>query len=371
MLLVVIVFLLAYALLIRYYRKGWDSLSGYRAPGNDARVFVSIIVPARNEEKAIIPLLHALSHQHYPASLFEVIVVDDFSTDDTAGSVALHAAANVRLIKPAADARHSSKKKAIEAGIAAAKGELIVTTDADCLPPVSWLRTLADFYAEKGASFIAAPVKFSYDGSWLQKFQALDFLTLQGITAASVATGFHTMCNGANLAYRKQAFVDVDGFAGIDRVATGDDMLLMYKIWKKDPSRVFYLKSRDAVMSTTPMTTLRGFIMQRKRWASKTLVYDDRRILAVLAFVYLLNLLFPLLLVWAFFNIQFLLLAAGFWVTKTLIEWPFINAVAAFYRERKLMRLFFWFQPLHMLYTVFVGLLSQFGRYEWKGRRTK
>jgi cellulose synthase/poly-beta-1,6-N-acetylglucosamine synthase-like glycosyltransferase len=316
-------------------------------------------------------LLDALARQSFPRNFFEVIIVDDFSTDNTGGIAKEHPFPNVMLLQPSIDASSSSKKKAIEAGIQQAKGELIVTTDADCEPGTQWLKTIHDFYVQTNASFIAAPVKFTHDANVLQIFQSLDFMVLQGITAASVAADFHTMCNGANLAYKRSSFIDVKGFEGIDKVATGDDMLLMYKIRKQDPSRVHYLKSKDAIIVTQPMPSWKSFFMQRKRWASKTLVYDDYRIIAVLAFVYLLNCLFFVLIVASFFNPVYWWYVLSFWLIKTIIEWPFVNAVARFYNEKILMNSFLFFQPLHMFYTVFVGLISQFGKYEWKGRKTK
>ena len=370
-LLVSSILLLLYGLLINFYWRGWRSLTDFKAEESSKQTFISVIIPARNEEKNIDRVLLALKNQSYPTSSFEIIVIDDFSIDKTADVVKNFPLDNLQLIHPDSDSNTSSKKKAIETAVALAKGELIITTDADCLPPVDWLKTLNAFYSATNASFIAAPVKFTHNNSLLQTFQSLDFLTLQGITAASVATHFHSMCNGANLAYKKQSFIDVNGYEGIDKVATGDDMLLMYKIWKKDPEKVFYLKAKEAIVSTDPMFTLKDFIMQRTRWASKTLIYEDYRIIAVLFFVYLLNCWFIALLVFAFFNKTYWLVLSGYWIIKTIIETPFLNSVSKFYGEQKLMRYFFFFQPLHIFYTVFVGLISQFGKYEWKGRKTK
>jgi cellulose synthase/poly-beta-1,6-N-acetylglucosamine synthase-like glycosyltransferase len=330
-----------------------------------------VVIPARNEEEKLPALLKALQDQSYPQDFFEVIVVDDYSTDGTARIVKASSLPGLRLIQPYADSKASSKKKAIETAVRISKGELIVTTDADCLPLANWLQTINAMYVQRNAAFIAAPVKCSHNQSLVQKFQAVDFLTLQGITAASVALQFHTMCNGANLAYNKQSFLNVNGFAGIDKVATGDDMLLMYKIWKKDPRRVFYLKSRQAIVTTEPMLTWKAFFRQRKRWASKTLVYDDLRIIAVLGFVYLFNCLFLALLAAALFNPVYWLYVAGYLLLKTAIEWPFVSSVAQFYGEQRLMKYFFPLQPLHIFYTVVVGALSQFGKYEWKGRRVR
>lgn len=368
---IAIVFFFLYALLLFYYRRGWQSLSEFIPPETNKRRFISVVVAARNEENRIGQLLKTLQEQTYPKDHFEIIVVDDFSTDTTAAVVKQSSLPNLLLIQPHVSKEVSSKKRAIETGVNAAKGELIVTTDADCTVSADWLCTINSFYTSTDASFIAAPVKFSHDQTTLQLFQALDFLVLQGITAASAGNHFPIMCNGANLAYKKQTFVDARGFEGIDKVATGDDMLLMHKIRKQHPDKVFYLKNKTAIVTTEPMLTWKTFFMQRKRWASKTLVYDDYRIIAVLAFVYLFNCLFFVFLIASFFNPVYWLYTLGYLLLKTVVEWPFVAAVAAFYKEQKLMRYFIFFQPLHIFYTVIVGALSQFGTYEWKERTTK
>ena len=370
-LLIIAVFLSLYALLIFFYWQAWKKLNDYEVSSVNDQRFLSVIIPARNEEKNISTLLNALSQQTYPKDLFEIIVVDDFSADSTAEIVRNIPLSNLILIQPEVSSQFSSKKRAIEAGIRKAKGELVITTDADCIPTTRWLETINNFYVNNNAAFIAAPVKLSHNKSLLQIFQSLDFLTLQGITAASVSANFHTMCNGANLGYKKDAFQNVNGFEGIDRVATGDDMLLMHKIWKKYPGRTFYLKNKDAIVTSQPMLSWKDFFMQRKRWASKTLIYDDHRIIVVLAFIYLLNCLFIALIVASLLNNFYWWFMLVFWIIKTLIELPFVYSVAKFYNDQKLVKFFFLFQPLHIFYTVLVGLISQFGKYEWKERKTK
>lgn len=364
------VFLLLYVVLIFFYFVQWNRLPEYK-PSQIPSVFLSVIIAARNEEATLPLLVKDLSEQTYPRHLFEVIIVDDYSTDNTALLANAFDGEHIRMILPGAPPEASSKKVAIAAGIKKAKGELMVITDADCRVGKDWLQTIASFYEEKNAAFIAAPVAFAHDNSLLQIFQVLDFITLQGITAASVSADFHTMCNGANLAYTKAVFEEVNGFTGVDKVATGDDMLLMHKIWKAHPQNVFYLKSKDAIVSTEPMKTWKDFLTQRRRWASKTFVYDDWRIVVVLGFVLLLNALPFALLVAAFFNKIYWLHLFFFFLVKTVIEWPFVSSIAVFFGEEKLMRYFFFVQPLHVFYTVFVGLLSQAGKYEWKGRRTR
>lgn len=367
----ILVLLFLYAVLIFFYWHGWLKLQEEKITNGTFSTFISVIVAARNEEKNISTLLKALSEQTYPKEFFEIIIVNDFSTDNTEQAVSHFFLNNLQLIRPPFSEETSSKKKAIESGVQKAKGKLLVITDADCVHGKNWLLAIHNYYLKNDAVFIAAPVKFSHNKSFLQIFQALDFLALQGITAASVSLNFHTMCNGANLAYTKQAFEEVNGFTGIDRVATGDDMLLMHKIWKRNMGKVLYLKSREAVVSTQPMLGWKSFFAQRKRWASKTFVFNDFRILAVLIFVYLFNLGFLLLIIASFFNSFYWQYVIGFWILKTLVEFPFIYSVAQFYEEQKLMRYFFFFQPLHIFSIVITGVLSQLGKYEWKGRKTK
>lgn len=356
-----------YALLMRFYYRQWKRLKSFQ-PTELPTVGISVVVAARNEEKTLPFLLYDLQQQDYPQQLFEVIIVDDFSTDNTA-ALGANLGTAFRMIQPACLPEKSSKKMAIAAGVAAAQNELILITDADCRVGKSWVSAHAAFYQQTGASFIAAPVGYTYRSSLLQVLQTLDFITLQGITAASVSANVGMMCNGANLAYTKKAFEAVNGFENIDNIPTGDDMLLMQKIWKREPGKIAYLKSKEAIVSTAAVQTWREFIMQRRRWASKTLVYQDKRLIAVLGFVLLLNLVPFALLMAGFFAPAAFLYLFFYLLLKGVIEWPFVASVARFYSEQKLMRYFLLLQPLHVVYTVFVGISSQFGTYTWKGRK--
>jgi len=372
-----------------YYWLGWKSIPDYAASISSPQTKISVIIPARNEEKNIGPLLQAIQEQTYPSSLFEVIVVDDHSSDATANIVQQFPA--VKLIQLKEDGINSYKKKAIETGIAAAAGDLIVTTDADCLPSPNWLKTIAAFKEEKDSGFIVMPVNLTPFGrhrlaegdanpsplrgeggnSLLSIFQKLDFMVLQGITGAAVYKKQLSMCNGANLAYEKNAFDKVNGFDGIDNIASGDDMLLMHKIWKAHPDKVHYLKSKEAIVSTQPMKTWKDFFNQRIRWASKARHYSDKSIILVLLLVYLFNLSFLALAIAGFFCHHYWIYLGGLWLAKTIIEFPFVYSVSSFFSKQFLMKYFFFFQPLHIFYTIVSGLFGQFGKYEWKGRRVR
>ena len=380
-----LVLFILYAALIIYYAVSWRSIPTFhfRPTTNGQRPTFSIIIPARNEEQYINTCLYSICNQTYPKELYEVIVVDDHSTDRTASIVQAYASENVKLIllKDAINDEelNSYKKKAIEIAIAQSTGDIIITTDADCAVSPNWLQTIAAFYQQTNAAFIAMPVSYSVKNSFLQIFQALDFMTLQGITGASVYKRIHSMCNGANLAYSKKVFYDVNGFKGIDNIASGDDMLLMHKIYKQQPDKVFFLKSKDVIVQTQPMKTLGDFINQRIRWASKADKYDDKRIFAVLLLVYLFNVTLLALPVICLFNITTLLTThyslLTTWlyllIVKTIVELVFLFPVARFFNQQKLLWWFLFAQPFHILYTVIAGWLGKFGSYKWKGRDVK
>jgi poly-beta-1,6-N-acetyl-D-glucosamine synthase len=354
-----------------FYYSAWKAFPEYSRQIETKNLKISIVIAARNEEKNIGKLLQALQTQTYQKEYFEIIIVDDHSTDRTAEIIYKYGLANLRVIRLQEDQLNSYKKKAIETGIHSATGELIVTTDADCIPTNEWLKTLAGFYYEKKPVFIAAPVTLAIDSTILQIFQGLDFISLQGITAASVYKKYHSMCNGANLAYPRKIFFEVSGFDGIDNIASGDDMLLMHKIAKKYPQDVYYLKNRDAIITTKPMESWKDFLNQRIRWASKATYYQDRKIFWVLLLVYLFNLSFLLLLIAGFWNYYFWISMTILWGAKTIVEIPLVYSVASFFSQKSLLKYFFFFQPLHIFYTIIAGWLGQFVSYEWKGRKVK
>lgn len=385
-----------YALLILYYWKSWTSIAdfspdSYREPNLDFKpsTKITVIIPARNEEENIAVCLDSICSQSYPKDLFEVLVVDDHSTDNTAAIIKLYDARNVKLISlkdfiPAGEI-NSYKKKAIEVAVAQSTGELIVTTDADCFVKENWLQTIAAFYEAYDPAFIAAPVAIDCSNKFIEFFQALDFMTLQGITGASVHKKIHSMCNGANLAYTKKAFEEVNGFAGIDHIASGDDMLLMHKIYKRYPDKVMFLKSKEAIVQTAPVNSVAAFFNQRIRWASKADKYDDKRIFMVLLLVYLVNVLLLALPVTAIFikdpfsinlyPFTFVFTVWELWlfllIIKTIAELIFLMPVSTFFGKRSMLWLFPLMQPFHILYTVIAGWLGKFGSYNWKERKVK
>ena len=179
------------------------------------------------------------------------------------------------------------------------------------------------------------------------------------------------MCNGANLAYEKKVFYEVNGFEGIDNIASGDDMLLMHKIQKLYPEKISYLKSPFAIVQTQPARTIKGFISQRIRWASKADKYPDIKITVVLFLVYLFNAWLFLIAISSIFYSQIIYLFLGLLMTKIIVELFFIYPVTSFFKKQKLLWWFIPSQPFHIFYTLLAGWLGKFGSYTWKERKVK
>lgn len=363
---------IAYIIIIIVYRKGWDDLSESPNPplNYKPQTSLSVLIAARNEEDSIGKCLDSIIAQHYPADLLEVIVINDFSTDNTAK---VAQAKGVKVITLSDFSAQGSKKKAIEVGVAQANGQLIVATDADCVAGKKWLQNIAYFYETTHAKFIAAPVNFHQEKNLFERAQSLDFLGLMLITGAGIHKGFMHMCNGANLAYERSVFYEVDGFKGIDQLASGDDMLLMQKVALKHPNSLGFIKNREATVFTHAKPTLKSFVAQRVRWASKTNSYKEVLVTTILAFVFFLcsNIVLSLLLI-PFLGMAVAKIFLFQMITKAIMDYYLLSPTAHFFRKENLMKDFFPSFIGHTIYIVAVGFLANMVyNYEWKGRRVR
>ena len=337
------------------------------------RTKISVIVPARNEAENIRPCLDSILANDYPPVLLEIIVVDDDSTDETHQLVSKYAPQVTLLSSANSDdsLNRAYKKKALSLGISESTGEVIVTTDADCEAPKTWLREIAFAFSNPDVQLVAGPVRFTLDGTVLSTFQYLDFMTMQGITAATHQLKAGFMSNGANLSFRRAAYEAVKGYQDISVLASGDDMQLTRKIGLQFPGGIRYLLSKLAIIDTAPQSTLSGFLQQRIRWASKNGKYKDHQLTAILTVVYLLNAGWLLAFIVSFvtLNFQSVLFCLVVLGMKTLVELLFLYKIAGFFGQKRLLWLFPALQILHISYITAAGFFGFFGVYTWKGRR--
>lgn len=336
----------------------------------------SIIIPARNEAEHIAQCLQSILNNTYPSDHYEIILIDDFSTDETVSIAQQLLSAPHRILQlkdylSPEERINAYKKKALEIAITQASGDYILTTDADCRIPPGWLQCYAQALAEPGVHFVAAPVSFTpfhQNKSGLYYFQSLDFMTMQGITVASNKLNLGNMCNGANMLFSRAAFDAVDGYKGIDHKASGDDMMLMQKIQQVFPDSIRYLFDRKAIVHTPVQPTLKAFINQRIRWASKADSYPQFKMTLILLIVYLFNCSLFVSAVLSIALPQYCNYTLACLGIKIIAELFFLYPVAGFYNKKSELIFFIFLQPLHILYIIVAGFLGKFGSYSWKGR---
>ncbi len=369
-----IVLFILYALVIIIYTFSWFSIPAFLKDGDkeDFNIFVSIIIPMRNEERNIIPLLLSLTKQKFPRYLFELVIVDDDSTD---GSVALIESFRKEypdlLLQIISNNKKkdelSFKKKAIANAIKVSAGELIITLDADVVVGSNWLLDMVSYYLEKNPKMIVGPVSYFKETSLFEKLQSLEFLSLVGVTAGSIGNKTPLMCNGANLAYPKEVFENVGGFEG-DQYTSGDDIFLLLKIKEKyGADRIHFLKSQDAIVRTTAKPNLKEFLEQRARWASKNKSFHWE-IIRVAILVFALNFVLVLLPIVALFVSKMWIFYLAFLVLKILIDFPLTYQITKFTKKTKLLKYFVLLSIIYPYYIVVSAIGGMFGKFTWKER---
>lgn len=360
MLVLTVIFVFYFLLLIAFL-IGWkDSGHAVFPPAVGREPLISVIIPVRNEESSIGNLLSTLATQEYPN--FEVIIVNDDSEDETLQAVSQHQLKNLIIIHNPG----KGKKWAISAGVRAARGSIIVTTDADCTVSTQWLHEMRRPFRHNDVMLAFGGVRMAGAYSFFDALQSIEFSSLIGVGASSAALGMPTMCNGANLAFRKKVFQQVKGYEGNLGVPSGDDEFLLRKIHQKYPAGIQFVHSPEAVVSTAPQPDMKAFFNQRIRWASK---WRDNTSVTARALAALVLVFQTAFIVNWFFIFSPSILHALFLITvKIILEAAFLLQVCRFLRIRWNWLAFFSLQALYPLYALGVGVASFFQPFEWKHR---
>ncbi|MBK9390389.1 MAG: glycosyltransferase [Bacteroidetes bacterium] len=354
---------LALILVLPYF---WILLSVYRGlkkintfcpnkPGNQK---ISVIVACRNESENIPLLLNDLAAQSYPPDLFEVIIIDDNSSDNSYGiASSFGAIKNLTVLRNNGE----GKKSAIRTGVIAAKGSLIITTDADCRIKTRWLETISSFSDSSGAVMIVCPVILEEGKGFSGKFAELEFLSLQGVTAGTLARGSGVMCNGANLAFTREAYLS--NMENIHtEIPSGDDVFLLHSMKNSGGLKIEWLESIEAVVRTSSPLSSGNFFRQRGRWISKATAYNDTYtiILGIVTFVTILMML--IIPVAALFDYTYIYVYFAILILKSIPDYLILGNTTERYGKRKLMSWFLpsqFFYPIYVLISVFYGYICR------------
>jgi poly-beta-1,6-N-acetyl-D-glucosamine synthase len=328
-------------------------------------IFISVIVPCYNEQENIGNLLHDLSDQDYRSEKFEVIIVDDNSTDNTFEIAHSYKSIfNLIVIK----SRGQGKKHALRTGINASRGEFLITTDADCRVGNKWIKTITSFYSINSPKMIVSPVVLSDNNGFFNKLQELEYLSLQGITAGTIATGNPTMCNGANIAFTKETYNKHKSDLH-NEIESGDDMFLLLSLLKDDKPGILWLESNESCVSTKASENIMSFLRQRSRWFSKWEYYDNLYINVLSIVTFVTNLIITGTLIAGIFLQEFFVLFAVLLFIKSLPDYLIISATAKRYNKKALLKYFVPSQLLYPFYILLVAVTSLVLRPVWKNRK--
>ena len=370
MILIALFITLIYLILIASFVYGFDKVPVFTLKDLKPKTKFSVIVPFRNEADNLHNLLDSISKLNYPIGLFEIIFVDDESTDNSIEVLKKnqkHLKCQSSIISNERKSK-SPKKDAITLAISKAKFDWIVTTDADCSLPKFWLDSFDEFIQIHRPEFIVAPVTYSKLNTFLKRFQLLDVLSLQGSTIGGFGIDNMFLCNGANLAYTKQIFERVNGFDGNDTIGSGDDIFMLEKVVLKFPKKVKFIKCEQAIVTTLPQPSFDALISQRVRWAAKTGSYRNLFGKLVGIIVFLMNgglLVFTLMTLTGIITLKSLFYIL---IVKFAIDFLLIYKAASFTNQKEILKTYFFAFLIYPFFSVYVIFVSVFRGYKWKGR---
>jgi cellulose synthase/poly-beta-1,6-N-acetylglucosamine synthase-like glycosyltransferase len=369
---IIVFFSFIYLMFLFFVYNGLINVKTNSEKLNSEKISLSVIIPFRNESENLPSLLSDLQKQTYNRDYFEVILIDDNSNDNSAEIVrSFTQMENIKLLKNENDLKSAFKKNAIIKGINNSQGEIIVLTDADCRLPENWLATIPKYF-DKDTALVSYPVRFEFGKKIFDKIQMLDFAGLILSGAGLIGAGKPIITNAANLAFRKSVFFEVGGYEDNMHLSSGDDELLIQKIARTTNYKIKYAWNKEALVSTKGNATLKDFIQQRRRWASKSLFYHDKSITTLLLSIFLFYLsifILPLFITLGIPNSLEIFLSIFF--TKSLIDYVILKQGEGLLFEKGTLKYVLIAELFQIPYIIIASILGVLGNYEWKSREVK
>ena len=325
---------------------------------------ISILIPFRNEENTLDALLKSIQHLEYNSDNFEILLIDDESTD-----------ASVKIIKRWQDkipnlkilnnhrVSNSPKKDAIQVGVRGAQFDFIITTDADCVLPKNWLLAYNTIIHQKKSFFVAGPIALNSQKNFVEQYQKYDNLSLIGVTMGSFGIQQPMMCNAANMGFDKNVYLQIESHH--NNIASGDDVFTLENFVKQFPKKVHYLNTTDALVVTKAENNWKSVIQQRIRWAAKSTHYKSlfTKTIGLLVLITQLSIVVGLIFK-PFFTFYLLLLKIG-------IDLIIILITSKKLKQKISILQYVLMGILYPFLNTYIGIKALFGGYHWKGRNFK
>lgn len=346
----------------------WRAIPSEEQNDIESRKKFSVIIAARNEQKNLAAITEDLENQNYPRDQFEIIIVDDFSEDNTLSFLEeweKNSKLNITILS-LNDESKQGKKYALSFGIETAKNEIILTTDCDCRLPSEWISSFATAFADD-TQIVAGGVSLKGDGTFA-KLQQVEFSGLVAFGAATLAANNPSICSGANLAFRRKAFEKVGGYESNIHLPSGDDEFLLYDILREYPKSGFFLKSKKSVVQSKTHSGLSKFMNQRLRWASKWKYNKNWKLRGIAILFFFENLSFLAGWIGVLVNVLPILPLLLITIIRVFSQGLLVYQVRKFFDYGRHVLPLILLQIIYPFHILFIGVLSIFDHYTWKGR---
>ena len=372
----VVIFLISFVLLIIYIGKissiytSWDEVREWRPTTYDLEdTGLSIIIPMRNEVQNIKACLASILHAADRSQLnkIEVLCIDDQS-EDTSFEIA-QGIKDPRLI--VVRSKTQGKKGAIQTAIDLASYDHILCTDADCIVHQDWIRQTLSFLLKSKAQMITGLVAISPTERFIDKWQYLDVMGMMAVTAFGIQRDSFRIGNGANMAFRKSAFLDLNAYSENTHLASGDDVFLIQAAYRKWPDQVRFFKSQGGMVYTKGEASWNTLWEQRKRWATKTRSYQEKGVIHLQGFIWFYHIIILVsLLSYPFFGGISFFTGLLMLFVKFCMDYLLLSKLADYFDNRDPLK---WYIPIgiiHFFYLIYAGLMALIPqKYQWKNRR--
>lgn len=325
---------------------------------------VSVVVAFRNEAPNLTRLLEALSRQTLDASKWELIMVDDGSTDGGDKiAQSFHNLPGLRLVK--LQKGITGKKQALLFGVELARFNLVAITDADCVPVATWLNDISR--RANGYALLQGCVLVERNSNLLSWFEALDYASLMAVSAGSFGLKRPVVAASANLVFRKDMINVRPETLRVD-VASGDDMFLLHEVKKDHSNNMLFSTNLAGSVLTRFDGGFVGAIRRRRRWASKAPAYTDIETILVGLIVLVFNLWLLVLPMICIFNLVSWNLLVGSLLVASLANFCLLFIYLKQTNQLKLMLVFLPLQLIYPIYLCTVAIAGFAGGQNWKGR---
>ncbi len=360
---------LIYGIIIYKIQEAWNENDFEKIDDLLGQSFVSVVVCVRNEAYNIENCVRSILQNDYPKELFEVIIVNDNSDDETLGILESIDSHQIRIVNLSDS--DNGKKAGMNEGIKLAKGEIILCSDGDCMVPKSWISNLEKHITQNQLNFVTSIILPHGESGLVSSFQLFDFMLTMSITSFGIEKNHFYLANGANMGFLKSFYFSVRGFENNKHLASGDDLFLVQEASKIDSEKVGFLKSKSNIVYTKAEKSWKELWAQRLRWSSKMSAVKDLNLILLPAFVFIYHALILGLLVVSLINGN-LILPISIIVVKMIIDYQLVNKLCRYFDIKMKMIDFSLCFFVYSYYIFLTSVHSIFPRpFTWKGRFVK